>query len=338
MTLKRKLILIALTLLVAGVAVWWYRSSRAPEPIQTETVVRGTVSETISVTGELLPERYADLSFSATGQLEALWVSEGERVRTGDPIARLDRAVLAEQLRSVEATLAIAEANERLARRDWDSLTPEERQAKVLASEKARADVAAARASLANRVLLAPFDGIVTQLPSRPGETVAVGERVARLVGVAGEVDRAPLIIEAQVPESDVAKITVGMRATVTFDAFTNDEVFDATVAAIEPSATVIQDVVSYTATFRLSGPADPRLLDGMTANVDIESGRREGVLVLPFRAIAREGGEYSVRVRAGEAFVERPVTIGLEGDEGDVEIVSGLAEGDVVEITTKSE
>lgn len=338
MTLKKKLIVVGIILGLVGFGYWWLRSSREPEAVQTETVVRGTVSETVSVTGELLPERFADLSFSAVGMLESLWVSEGERVRAGDPIARLDRTVLLEQLRASEATLAIAEANERLARRDWHGLAPEERQAKVLASEKARADVAAAKAQVANRVLYAPFDGIVTQLPVRAGESVTIGERVARLVGAAAENGSAPLLIEAQIPESDVTKVKIGMPATVTFDAFTNDEVFEATVTALEPSATVVQDVVSYTATFKLAGTADPRLRDGMTANIDIESGRRDGVLVLPFRAILREGGAYSVMVRDGEEFVSRTVTIGLEGDEGDVEIVSGLSEGDVVEVTTKSE
>lgn len=336
MTLKTKLITTALTLVALGGGYWWWSVSQGEEVVPTETVKRGTVSETISVTGELFPGQYADLSFKGVGRVEELWVKEGEKVQAGDPLVRLDRRVLSEELRSVEALLAIAEANEQLARRDWGGLSPEERRAKVLASEKARADVEAVRAEFGERVLRAPFDGEVTQVLTRLGETVVAGEVVLRLVNTA--VAKEPFFLEAEIPESDVAKVAIGMQAAVTFDAFTNDEIFAAEVQAIEPSATVEQDVVSYTGTFALVHMADQRLRDGMTATIDIETGRRDDVLMLPFRALIRENGVYSVEVRDGQEFVKRTVKIGLEGDEGEVEIVSGLQAGDVVKLSTTSE
>lgn len=337
MTLKNKILSITLVLILIGGGMWWWQSRDAGEPIATETVTRGTVSETVSVTGELLPRQYADLSFKRIGQIDALYVVEGETVKAGDPLARLERGVLQAQLEALELTQRIAETNEKLARRDWASLDPEEREAKVLASEKARADVAAARLTLDETVLRAPFDGTVTKIPVRLGETVALSETVLRLAGTSSVSD-APVIIEAKIPESDVAKVKVGMRSKVTFDAFTNDEVFEASVQSVESSATIDQDVVSYVGTFVLDGVIDTRLRDGMTANVDIETGRRDNVLVLPFRALNRQDGKYLVQAETGDSFTEREVKIGLEGDEGEVEIVSGLKEGERVKLTTKSE
>jgi multidrug efflux pump subunit AcrA (membrane-fusion protein) len=159
------------------------------------------------------------------------------------------------------------------------------------------------------------------------GETVALGTRVAR---IAGSPD---VRIEARVPESDIAKVAIGMKAKVTFDAFTSSEIFEAGVTEIEPSATIVQGVVSYVVRFDLAG-GDERLREGMTANVDIVTARRENVLVVPFRALTKEGGKTFAEVRAADgAFRRSEVTTGLEGDDGAVEIRSGLQEGDVVSI-----
>lgn len=337
MTLKGKIFSIILFALIVGGGYWWWSGRQQGETIPTETVTRGTVSETISITGEVVPQQYADLSFKSVGLIETVWVAEGERVKKGDPLMQLDREMLLQQLRSSEATLAIAEENERLARRDWSSLAPEEREAKVLSSEKARADVAVIRSQLMERVLRAPFDGMVTKVSQRVGEVVTAGTRVVRIVGhdATGNI---PLKIEAQIPESDVAKVKAGMRGEVTFDALTNDEIFSVEVKEIEPSATVVQDVVSYMGTFSFLQASDARLRDGMTANLDIETGYREGVLVLPFRTIVREEGRYFVEVEENGSFVKRAVKIGLEGDEGEVEIIEGVRENDRVKMSVKSE
>lgn len=156
------------------------------------------------------------------------------------------------------------------------------------------------------------------------------GSLMARVVRGEG------FFVRGRVPESDIAKIQEGMAAVATFDAFSVEETFPATVRRIDTSATVIQDVVSYETEFSLGSP-DPRWRDGMTATVDIETARRDNVLTVPFRAISREGGQNFVEVRVGEQVYERrQVRTGLEGDEGTVEILTGLAEGEVVTIGAK--
>lgn len=299
--------------------------------MQTETVRRGSVSETVSVTGELVPQEFADLSFQSTGTLDKLLVKEGDAVRAEQTVASLDSSVLQSQLDDALVAKSIAEEDEKLSRRSgWKKLAPEEREKKKLASEQAREKVQTVRGQINDKTIFAPFDGKVSKVDVRVGEVVTASDVIAR---VAKEKD---FLIEARVPESDVAKITLGMRAKVTFDAFSSDEIFDTEVTEVARSSTIVQDVVFYIVKFRLA-KTDDRLRDGMTANLDIETAKRENILVVPFRTLVREGGKTYAEVKRGDGQFEKvEVATGLEGDEGMVEIKSGLKEGDEVTIFTR--
>jgi len=319
------LILIALV----GGGLYYYFRPKAVVP-ETEDVRRGTVAETISVTGEVVPGTYADLSFQQVGSLVEVLVKDGEVVEKGQALATIESPVLSAQLREARVALEVAEKTETLARRNWDSLKPEEREAKKLATEQARAQVETARAQMINNTLRAPFSGTVTNLEARVGETVGVNDNIMRLA-VGNE-----LQVEARIPESDIAMLRPGMRATMTFDAFRQDEIFEATITTIDTGATIIDDVVSYTITMKLDR-GDDRLRDGMTANVDIESAKSENVLIVSYRALERDGERYFANILGTDGKTDRrEVKIGLEGDEGEVEIKSGLKEGEKVTIGAK--
>ncbi|MDO8566218.1 MAG: efflux RND transporter periplasmic adaptor subunit [Candidatus Moranbacteria bacterium] len=322
----RKKIIISGILIVAVGGFLSYRSRTAVEVVQTETVKRGDVVETVSVTGELMPAEYADLSFPGAGVIDRVFVKEGDMVAVGGRIASLDRSVLWSQLKESRIALAIVEESEKLARRHgWKSLNEEERAAKKLTTEQSKEKVRTIEAEMQKGVLLSPLGGQVTKLDARLGEVASLGEVVAHVVK-AGE-----FVIEARVPESDITKITIGMRSKVTFDAFRADEIFDAEVTEIKPASTVVQDVVSYKVKFRL-GNVDSRLKEGMTANIDIETAKRERVLMVPSRVFVKEGGKSFVEVKqANGSFVKTEVTTGLEGDDGTIEITSGLKEGNEV-------
>lgn len=332
MKLKTKLWIGIIAIGLVGFA--WYWSTR-PDPSLnrvTETVSRTDVSETVSVSGELVPVVYADLSFQTVGQVEEIYVQEEESVKVGDPLAVLDRSVQVSQLAAAEVALRIAEEAEKLALRNKNDLDPEERRAKKLASEAAREDIRTLRAQMEKSVIRAPFDGRITRVDLRSGETASIGTRAFRIVREAG------LVIEARVPESDIVKLTPGMGASVTFDALDSSDVFQAKVIAIDLSATVVQDVVSYVVTFEVSG-IDNRLRDGMSADIDVVTAKRDRVLAVPFRAlIVRDEKTFVTLSRPDGSAEEVQVKTGLEGDDGTVEVLSGLKEGDTVVVSTVSE
>lgn len=329
---KRNIIIGIILIAVIG-GFFYYRNRGAKEVIQTETVRRGSVSETVSVTGEIVPSEFVDLSFQKIGIVDRVLVKEGDIVMKGETIASLDSSVLRSQLNEARIAQSIAEKDERLARHGWEKLKQEERDTKKLASEKARENARTIIEQINERIITAPFEGQISVLDVKVGEVATVDKVAARVVVVGNNIY---FIVEARVPESDVAKVLIDMRAKVTFDAFSPDEVFDAEVIEIDRTSTIVQDVVFYVVKFRLA-KTDDRLKDGMTANLDIETAKRENVLVVPFRTLVRESGKTYAEVKRGdEKFEKAEVTIGLEGDEGMVEIKSGLKEGDEITIFTK--
>jgi HlyD family secretion protein len=195
--------------------------------------------------------------------------------------------------------------------------------------EQARATVESINVQIEKSVLRAPFNGIITVIKPEVGEIAAVNTPAVGLIS------QAQFQIEANLPEVDLAKITVGNHATVSLDAYGEDVLFEATVSEIDPAETVIDSVATYGITLVFTGD-NSRIRSGMTANVDIRAQQRENVLVLPQRTItSNENGRTVQVLEGGKTPVERTITIGLKGSDGTVEITSGVSEGDLVVIPT---
>jgi len=127
----------------------------------------------------------------------------------------------------------------------------------------------------------------------------------------------------------------------VTLDAFGDDVHFDGAVVSIEPGETEISGVVYYKTKVLMDDYPDRPVKSGMTANVNINTDRQDGVLVLPRRAVIFKDAKKIVRVLTNKEkveFEEREVTTGLEGNDGLVEILSGLQKGEEVITFLKEE
>lgn len=199
------------------------------------------------------------------------------------------------------------------------------------AVRSAEASYRVAVAGAQKTTLKAPVNGQITKVNFSSGEVV--GSSVATPFGTLLSYD---LLLEAKIPESDVAHVRIGQMADISFDAFDAGDIASAEVVEIEPGATVIQDVVYYKAKLRLSG-IDARRKPGMTGDADIHIDEKRGVLRIPGRLLAEEGGKRTTRVLLSDGSVEtRDVSVGLRGDDGIVEILSGLSEGDRVISETK--
>lgn len=330
MKTRTKIILMVIFLAVGGAAVAWYLTRTPEAPFTTEKATRETVARTVSVTGELVPSEYVDLSFQRVGVVRGIPVSEGDAVKAGQTLAILDSATLEAQLREARLAVSVAEENEKLARRIWDTLSPEEKEAKKLATEQARQAVRTILTQIGQDRVVSPIDGTVSRVDIREGETALAGSAVFRVSSASGVFE-----LESRVPEADITELGPGMTAVVTFDSLPSDETFPATITESDIAATVVQDVVSYMVTFSLDRD-DERLREGMSATIDIETEKAEGVVTVPFRAIVREGGRTYVELPRGMEAERREVEIGVEGDEGLIEVKSGLSEGEEVIVSRK--
>lgn len=201
-----------------------------------------------------------------------------------------------------------------------------------IASQKAQiiaahSQVAASGAQLAQGAIRAPFAGIITKNSLQKGGIAPALSSVITLI------DDTTLHIESFVPETDIGKLKIGQKGKVTLDAYGNETLFEAVLERIEPAETKIEGVATYKTIFTFIG-RDSRVLSGMTANVTIVTAQKTNVLVIPFRAFIYEGEKRFVkRLDEKKSEVKVPVVIGLRGENGMVEVVSGLKEGDTISL-----
>jgi HlyD family secretion protein len=136
--------------------------------------------------------------------------------------------------------------------------------------------------------------------------------------------------IEANIPEVDIGKIAVGNPVSITFDAFP-DETFTGSVAKIDPAETIVDGVVNFKTTVAIESP-DARLKSGLTANLSIETVKKTGVPILPQSAITETREGTFVKRYENGVFVDREIKTGIRDKNGNIEIVSGVSEGDQVQ------
>jgi HlyD family secretion protein len=228
----------------------------------------------------------------------------------------------AQELTARQAAVLVAEATLADAQDTLDTLQngadPDDIQA-------AEIRVQIARATLDTLTLRAPFDGEVLAVHYLPGDTVSQSQAAVVIA------NRAQIHVEASVDEADVTSIQVGDAVTITFDSLP-DLSLSGAVDWINPVGETVQGLVRYTVRINATR-TDPRVLLGMTANVNIVTDVQEGALAVPLDAVQLDDqGEFVNRVN-GLGAVERVNVV--SGDvQGDYVIVAGsLNPGDKVQL-----
>ncbi len=193
----------------------------------------------------------------------------------------------------------------------------------------ARATLLKAQSDLLDRSIIAPVAGTVTKINYQLGETTSVATPVLVLLSE-GNYE-----IKVKVPEADVAKLAKDQSVDITLDAFGSSQHFAGHIHFIDPASTELTDVVYYEVTI-LFDNSDERIKPGMTANVDVNTGSKSDILVIPLRAVKYDSDfKPFVEVLVNGELVTKEITLGLKGDDGLTEVVSGLSEGELV-VTSK--
>jgi RND family efflux transporter MFP subunit len=193
-------------------------------------------------------------------------------------------------------------------------------QARVAA---AKAAVQSIQADLSRTVLVSPIAGVVSRQDAKAGQAISPN---VSLVAVISKEYR----IDAYVPEVLIAGVSLGNPATSTLDAYGQTTFFPAKISHIDPAETIRDGVSNYKVELSFSS-ADERVRSGMTANVSIETFRKAGVLVMPLRSIVSKNGTNSVFVKTADGATQKTVETGMSDSDGNVEVLSGLEEGDVI-------
>ena len=197
---------------------------------------------------------------------------------------------------------------------------------------QAKADLAFTKVQLSYATIRAPISGVIASVSTQEGETVAAGLNAPTFVTI---IDLDRLQVDAFVDETDIGKVKVGQKAVFTVDTYPNKD-FEGIVAAIYPKAIIQENVVNYDVVIEITSSIKNLLRPDMTASVTIYQEERKGVLMIPQKAVEREGGIKFVLVKMpDDTLQKKTIKTGIRSNN-DIEIVSGLNEGDVVVIESK--
>jgi len=307
-TLVWTLALVALAAL-AGAIFWW---RQGPVPVTAVVPSRGPAIDAIYATGTVEPTVMLPIAPRVGGRIVELNADEGDRVRKGQVIARLDDADLSSTVDELEARARYAQSqHERIANLVRQGFMANAEADRTRAErDAAMAAVKRARSQRDYMALTAPEVGLIIKRDGERGQYIPAGQAVFFLSCCA------PLRVTAEVDEEDIARVKVGQKVVLRADALPG-EVLDGRVAEITPKGDPVAR--SYRVRVELVDPDKFKV--GMTVDANLIVAERADALLVPATAV-QGGAVWAIedgRVR------RQAVRVGVTGS-GRTEIVGGLA------------
>lgn len=317
--------IITAVVLVAAVSGWYMKSRNAARPVvKTATVVRKDLVQSLSVSGKIDAEKKATLTFPLPGKLAFVTVKPGDLVTAGAWLAGLNLGDLQAMERKAYYAYVAADAYAKLIEdqvkghdSDETFLQKDNRVAAQTARDTAYDSWLTARRAINNATLKTPISGVVASVSVNvAGETIGVTDGVI-------VVDPSSLFFNTQVNETDIVSIKTGQEVEINLDAFPREK-FTGVVKRIG-FATITGDTGATVLPVWISLPQEalPRMKLGLNGDGNIVLATAKNVLTLPVEAVTNG----KVTLKDGQ---KKKIETGLESDF-DVEIKSGLNEGDVV-------
>ena len=221
-------------------------------------------------------------------------------------------------VRNADAALALAKAQLQDAIDNLNQLKAGPKDSDVAA---AQAKIDAIKAQLAQKDVLAPFDGTITDVNNMKGDLVSGGTAAFQI----DVLDH--MYVDVQVSELDINKIQVGQAVQLTFDGIPN-KTYNGSVSDIGTVGTTSGGVVNFAVTVVMKDP-DASVKPGMSASANIVTTQVDNVLLLPARAVHTVNNQKVVYTFSTTGtFVPVNVTVGMSNDTN-IEIVTGVTEGE---------
>lgn len=306
--------------LVAGVSAACGKKPVVKGVQAAKTSVESSVTTTTA--GTVTADQQAVLSFGAVGggggRVARIAVNSGDRVKRGQILAELENADLETVSKNAEADLA---RTRKLFKAGLVS---------KVALDDARKAYDTARVNLDKSQIRAPFDGVITEMNLELGEMA----QTTPVTGVKAQmriVDIQPRIIKGDIDEIDLARVEVGTPARVKIQAVSPDWL-SATVTKVIPFVSTIKEKDRTSEVeLELTERRAELIPVGASADIEIITEQKDGVLAVPARTvIGRGGGQRHVFRFEGGVVHRRDVKTGI-GNFERVQILSGISEGDVV-------
>ena len=291
-------------------------------PVEAATVRAGTVVEAIPAVGSLRSTESVLIAPEIEGRISRLRVNEGKRVSAGTLLVELAPEIYQAELAQAQARLTYSKRSHERALKLQRQGAGTQR-ALDEASANLQNDLAAlelAKARLDKTRIRAPFDGVLGLRRVSTGAYVKPGDPIINVEAID------PMKVDFRVPEIYLTTIQVGQKIDISVNALPG-HAFTGSVYAIDP----LIDVSGRSIVVRARVPNPKGILKpGLFAQISLIVEKREGALLVPERTLVPIGADQFVfKIVDGKA-VRTKVTIGNR-KSGEVEIVSGLAQGDIV-------
>lgn len=317
-------------------------AATAPKAIPLEfvpedlyVVRQETLDRTLPITGTLSALTTATVKAKVAGELVEVTVREGQSVKRGHLLARIDPTEVQARVAARTADTEAARAQLMLAQKNritqkalldkkfisqnaFDT-TQSSYDVAVARLRAAEADLLSAKKTLGDAVLVAPFSGIVSERHAQPGERVALDAKVISIV------DLSRLTLEASVPASTIAQVKVGQPVSFRVDGF-GDRSFAGRIERINPATAAGSRSISI---YALIENGDGLLRGGLFAQGELILERLENARVIPVSAVREEIGQSFVYAIENGRLHRRPVKIGASDGGGSIQVLEGLASGD---------
>ena len=296
--------------------------------LEESTVQRGEVIEELILSGEIVADEHAQLTFPTSGRITWINVVEGDQVKKGQALAKLDTVVLSSALQRARADLRAAEANleevhDEVKGRDADETFEEKntRTAAEVAKDKAYEAVIIAGENLRNSTLVSPFDGLVTYV-ANPFSGVNVLATQTQIEVINPDT----IHFEVSADQMEVVDIKIGEEVKIVLDAVDEKE-FTGTVTYVSYAPEVGEVGSVYSVRLNFADLANNGFVYrvGMTGDAHFVLSKKDDVLWVPSGFVNSDsGGDYlSTNNGKDKVYIE----VGLEGEDR-TEVVGNISEG----------
>lgn len=346
--------LAAIALVFIGTFVFLYQKSR-PEEIRynehTATVM--DIQRSTVVTGKITPRNEVAIKPQINGIIAELYKEAGQQVQENEVIAKLKVIPDMQSLSSAESRVRLAELNLKQAQTDYnrekalydrnlvsaeeyDKYNQSLSQAKEeLASAKdvlevIRDGVSSSNAKSSSTLVRSTITGLILDIPVKVGNSVIQANTMNDGTTVAAVADMNDLIFDGKIDETEVGSLSEGMPVVITIGALQNYS-FDATLEYISPKAEENNGINQFQIKAAVSVDTDQMIRSGYSANAEIVLKDASQVLTVPESALEFEDDKIFVQLKKADGSFERTeITTGLS-DGVNIQVLSGLSEGDVV-------
>ncbi|MGI6091660.1 MAG: efflux RND transporter periplasmic adaptor subunit [Veillonellaceae bacterium] len=324
-------------------------SNEKAQPGNTAVYIKVSAAQYVNTVPQLMlngnieGQTSADISAKISGRIEQVMVVEGQQVKAGDPLVKLESVELANSVRTASDAVTKAQVNYDLALTDYNryqklygqgAISQQQLDTALAKLKIAQADLSSASSSYSSAqqqygygVITAPVDGVVANVTATVGQVVSPGAALM----VVQDINAVYAVVNIE--QKDLALVKVGQKAEVTVDSYAG-KVFEGTVDRMNPEAGMGNRM--FKTKIKIDN-ADGALKAGMFAKVQLATGDAVQVMTVPQTAVIQKQGLYYVFVIEDGKAVRRQVEIGTVTGET-IEIKAGIEPGVQVAVTNVSQ